>query len=88
MNNLFKFDKNSKIIFFIFTIFSTFSFFQIVLIPNLFNLKKILLKENKELIYKLIKFKKSNCKRIYAKKNIYIEENSLIYLICKIDFDE
>ena len=88
MINFFKFNKNFKITFLVFAFFASFSFIQIILMPNLFNLyfKKLLFKENENLKNKLIKLQKTSCKKIYEKKGLEIDEESILSSICKIDF--
>ena len=90
MINLFKNEKRFKITFLILAILSSFSFVQIVLMPNFFNyyLKKVILEENKYLINKIKKFKKSSCKKIYQKKEIEIDEKSIISLVCEMNLEE
>ena len=90
MINLFKNEKRYKITFLIFAILSSFSFVQIVIMPNFFNyyLKKLIVEENKYLINKIKKFKKSSCKKIYQKKEIKIDEKSIISLVCEMNLEE
>ena len=90
MINLFKNEKRFKITFLILAILASFSFVQIVLMPNFFNyyLKKVILEENKYLINKIKKFKKSSCKKIYQKKEIEIDEKSIISLVCEMNLEE